>query len=458
MNSSRQSINNPTSSIVEPLHSPSSGDIDIIDSMPSPTVFHYQTSNPFIRERTVCSATNQTIMVRKVKAGILPADYTPSDIDVCCGRGKAYHSHNGNKAFIKIVQESAQQYIDAQKRVDKSMVVAAVVRGILDRGVRFVKQDKTTKRWYQMSEDQAHEKTGHAIRDYIKNMDGKKSSSASTTATNTTTSSSRRRDSNSSMSSAGSSDMSITSNTSRSSKSKQAIQKQQKKNYNDSNNWAMSTAGHTNDMAMMMATLHSSAPSSFPSYNNAFTNVDQKKQRKSSAVRRSTSWEPIRASLVLSGGEDATPRFSRSTSDLLANVLKVQNDASMVSSDTLMSNNNSNNDNVHYHDDGLGRFYDLSFDTVNNHNHSYNQEHQHQLQQHYAVETFPFHDDNDGHDDDGVILPDAAPSTTTSPDVDIFDQVADLMSKEEEHAHHAPQENRLTLDNLLDDNIDLFSL
>jgi hypothetical protein len=102
---------------------------------------------------------------------MLPLDFHPTDTDILCGRGKAYSNHPGNKMFSRFVKNSLQRYVDAPKRIDKSMVVASVVSQIMDvAGARFVKQDKSSGRWFQMNEDQAHEKTGHAIRDLIKSQ------------------------------------------------------------------------------------------------------------------------------------------------------------------------------------------------------------------------------------------------------------------------------------------------
>jgi hypothetical protein len=43
--------------------------------------------------------------------------------------------------------------------------------GSLVSGARFLKQDRKSKRYYGLNIDQVHEKTGHAIRDFLKTMD-----------------------------------------------------------------------------------------------------------------------------------------------------------------------------------------------------------------------------------------------------------------------------------------------
>mmetsp|Transcript_16818 Transcript_16818/g.27289 ORF Transcript_16818/g.27289 Transcript_16818/m.27289 type:complete len:372 (-) Transcript_16818:318-1433(-) len=124
-----------------------------------PTVFHYQTSKSISGSKS-----NDTSLA----GGMLPQGFSPSSSDILCGRGKAYSNHPGNKEFSAVIKNSLQRYVDASKRIDKSMVVASVVTQILESGARFVKQEKSSGRWFQMSEDQVHEKTGHAIRDLIK--------------------------------------------------------------------------------------------------------------------------------------------------------------------------------------------------------------------------------------------------------------------------------------------------
>jgi hypothetical protein len=145
-----------------------------------PSVFHYQTSKKYSRRKPSHIHRN----VPQQAGGILPQGFLPTETDILCGRGKAFVNHNGNKYFSDIVRNNLHRYADAPRRLDKSKVVASVVAEILDSGARFVKQEKNSGRWYQMNEDQAHEKTGHAIRDLIKSMstagdDSKSSSSCS---------------------------------------------------------------------------------------------------------------------------------------------------------------------------------------------------------------------------------------------------------------------------------------
>jgi hypothetical protein len=95
-------------------------------------------------------------------------DYHPTADDVLCGRGKALARHPGNVKFSKAVRASLQRYSQSTKRTDKTMVVASVVSTLRKQGVRFIKKDSRSTAYVELSEDQAKEKAGHAIRDLLK--------------------------------------------------------------------------------------------------------------------------------------------------------------------------------------------------------------------------------------------------------------------------------------------------
>ena len=163
----------------------------------SPVIFHYHTK----KEQSQNNCDINDNVKAALHAGILPKGSTPTDKDILCGRGNAFANHPGNKNFSIVVRDNLQRYVDAPKRMEKSMVVASVVAEIVNSGTRFVKQEKSSGRWYQMNQDQMHEKTGHAIRDLIKSSKTPivPSKSAETTKT---TSKRRRRSSSSSKNSA----------------------------------------------------------------------------------------------------------------------------------------------------------------------------------------------------------------------------------------------------------------
>ncbi len=87
----------------------------------------------------------------------LSKDYKPTDEDIVCGRGKAGGKHPGNKKFSAAIKANLQTYGKASKRVDKSNVVVSIVRSLRENGGRFIKQDKRTKQYYELSDEQAHD-------------------------------------------------------------------------------------------------------------------------------------------------------------------------------------------------------------------------------------------------------------------------------------------------------------
>jgi hypothetical protein len=98
----------------------------------------------------------------------LPVRYQPKDIDIVCERGKAFANHPGNIKFSEAVRSNLQRYVEGRRRVDKIFCVAYVTSYLRQGGARFIKLDNKSKRYYEISEDQAHGKTGHAIRDLLK--------------------------------------------------------------------------------------------------------------------------------------------------------------------------------------------------------------------------------------------------------------------------------------------------
>lgn len=101
----------------------------------------------------------------------LPHRYVPSDNDILCGRGKLYSKHLANCKFSASIRANAKRYAHAPKRIDKSLVVSSVVSKLQDAGLRFIKQDRKSMHWFVLNDDAIHEKTGHAIRDLLKNLD-----------------------------------------------------------------------------------------------------------------------------------------------------------------------------------------------------------------------------------------------------------------------------------------------
>jgi hypothetical protein len=110
--------------------------------------------------------------------------------DILCGRGKTSFNHGtpsccvfrlafgalavsqtillpsvGNKLFRNKVSEALPSYIKAENRYEKSLVSHAIVTDILQTGGRFLKQNVSLGIWVELSEQEARDKVGHAVRD-----------------------------------------------------------------------------------------------------------------------------------------------------------------------------------------------------------------------------------------------------------------------------------------------------
>lgn len=113
------------------------------------------------------------MMIRNVcedaESCALPEWFTPSDKDVICGWARQYQGHAGNERFRKLVQFSAPLYLAAKTKLEKTQVIASVVEKVRrdSGGGGFVKQDAKSGLWYEIGDDKARDKVGHAIRRYL---------------------------------------------------------------------------------------------------------------------------------------------------------------------------------------------------------------------------------------------------------------------------------------------------
>jgi hypothetical protein len=114
----------------------------------------------------VIAMRRQTASKKEAKMILL---HSLQDTDICCGRGKGFINHPGNQKFQDIIHANLERYSVATSKNGKSKVVSSIVSDLLDNGARFVKKDTLSGKWYDIGISQAHEKTGHAIRDHILN-------------------------------------------------------------------------------------------------------------------------------------------------------------------------------------------------------------------------------------------------------------------------------------------------
>lgn len=100
----------------------------------------------------------------------LHPNFQPGPNDVICSRGRRAFEHEGNKRFRCIISSRVQEYKESKSRVDKSLVVIAIVdmiRHQLSPNGRFVRFCKKNQCYIDIGDNLAREKVGHALRELI---------------------------------------------------------------------------------------------------------------------------------------------------------------------------------------------------------------------------------------------------------------------------------------------------
>lgn len=102
----------------------------------------------------------------EVQPARLP-NYEVRDIDIVSGRGKGSLHHSGNTQFLTVLRSKLESYVMKSKKLDKSVLIADIVKEIRKGGSRFVKFDPVSQCWWEIGDDKARRKTGHAVRDLL---------------------------------------------------------------------------------------------------------------------------------------------------------------------------------------------------------------------------------------------------------------------------------------------------
>jgi hypothetical protein len=97
---------------------------------------------------------------------MLPEGYVPKDEDVICSWARQNHSHPGNEKFRVMINEYAPTYLNVSTKYQKSEVIAKIVAEVRSKspGGGFVKKDFYSNRWFEVGDEKARDKVGHAIR------------------------------------------------------------------------------------------------------------------------------------------------------------------------------------------------------------------------------------------------------------------------------------------------------
>jgi len=104
--------------------------------------------------------------------GPLDECFSPGAYDVVCGRGKGSYNRPGNKHFRQLVATYIPSYLSAKSKMNKSVILNSIIDKVhtfinpeTGRPAQFVKLSKGF--WTAISDDQAREKVGHAMREAV---------------------------------------------------------------------------------------------------------------------------------------------------------------------------------------------------------------------------------------------------------------------------------------------------
>lgn len=95
----------------------------------------------------------------------LGTGYILNDNDVICGRGKRSLNNMGNMVFRQIVAERADEYRKSKTRIVKKQRIDVIIGIVRSADGHFLQKDKSSGEWYDIGDEAAAAKVGHALRD-----------------------------------------------------------------------------------------------------------------------------------------------------------------------------------------------------------------------------------------------------------------------------------------------------
>jgi len=91
------------------------------------------------------------------------------DKDILAGRGGLANKHPGNRIFRRLVAHNKSLYQERLRaKVQPDLIIQSILQALQDNGVRFLKHDKNTGQWNELSTQEAWSKTSQALRELEK--------------------------------------------------------------------------------------------------------------------------------------------------------------------------------------------------------------------------------------------------------------------------------------------------
>jgi hypothetical protein len=92
---------------------------------------------------------------------------SPSDIDILCGKDKTFNKHPGNLLYRQLIEKYAEGYSNESSKQIKMKVTKDIVCRLEASGARFIRligDNNTDGGWQEITNQQARDKTSHALR------------------------------------------------------------------------------------------------------------------------------------------------------------------------------------------------------------------------------------------------------------------------------------------------------
>ena len=94
-----------------------------------------------------------------------PRTYSLSPFDIMCGRHKKALHHEGNRKFRALISKFLPRYFQYSGRVDRAILALDIMEAVAKSGGYFLKQNRETGEWVELSDKEKRNKVGHALRD-----------------------------------------------------------------------------------------------------------------------------------------------------------------------------------------------------------------------------------------------------------------------------------------------------